>query len=364
MRKMMIIAALLTVTLTAWADDRRSNSTLVISAFDSRPVTVTIDGASYFGNQKVVINELSPGSHRVKVSRETTVRRNGNNAGFVQTLFSGWVKVPARSKVRAKVTRHRSMSTHVSPLLHYGHDHHQNGNQHDQYGSQSGVYECTSGQGTLHHGGYTYGQQDSGRNYPHGAPVDHHDHYGSQSCDQGCTAHDNGAYQQGNQIDAASHNHYGSQECMQGCPSYDNSGYNTIGQHDGYDTDTHDGYGSYGNTNDGYGSSGNWDQGAYGHQTYPAQGMDATRFDQFLKNVEDAGFESTRFEIARYTLTEESLSTNQTIELLKLFDFENSKIQIAKKAYDRVVDPENFMEVTSQFTFSSSTTELIEYMNV
>jgi len=50
-------------------------------------------------------------------------------------------------------------------------------------------------------------------------------------------------------------------------------------------------------------------------------------------------------------------------ELVGLFTFESSKLEIAKAAYGRTIDKNNFYQVNDAFTFSSSVDELSEYIN-
>ncbi|MCB0819872.1 MAG: DUF4476 domain-containing protein, partial [Bacteroidetes bacterium] len=42
--------------------------------------------------------------------------------------------------------------------------------------------------------------------------------------------------------------------------------------------------------------------------------------------------------------------------------FEDSKVEIARHGYSRVVDPQNYFTVNSAFTFSSSVDELNRYL--
>jgi hypothetical protein len=56
------------------------------------------------------------------------------------------------------------------------------------------------------------------------------------------------------------------------------------------------------------------------------------------------------------------LSTDQIIEIVNLFSFEENKLDYAKFAYSKCVDKNNYFIVNDAFSFSSSTDELTEYI--
>ena len=53
----------------------------------------------------------------------------------------------------------------------------------------------------------------------------------------------------------------------------------------------------------------------------------------------------------------------QVKELLMLFTFEESKLDIAKYAYNHTYDIGNYYKLNDAFTFESSTDELNKYIN-
>ena len=57
------------------------------------------------------------------------------------------------------------------------------------------------------------------------------------------------------------------------------------------------------------------------------------------------------------------LTTNQIIQLLKVLSFEEDKLDLAKKAYGNVADPENFKSINSIFDFDDSKNELQKFVD-
>lgn len=92
------------------------------------------------------------------------------------------------------------------------------------------------------------------------------------------------------------------------------------------------------------------------------QAMDDLAFDSFLKAVRDRSFDNTKVEIAEMGLSNNLFTTIQIRQLLNLFSFENSKLKIAKLAYPRVVDPQNYPQVFDVFSFDNSVSELSAFM--
>jgi hypothetical protein len=49
-------------------------------------------------------------------------------------------------------------------------------------------------------------------------------------------------------------------------------------------------------------------------------------------------------------------------ELMLLFSFENNKLDIAKSAYRKTIDKQNYLNVNDALTFSSSREELVRFI--
>ncbi len=91
--------------------------------------------------------------------------------------------------------------------------------------------------------------------------------------------------------------------------------------------------------------------------------MNNMMFQQLRRTVESESFDSSRVELLESTLRNNFFTSNQIKELMKLVSFESGRLQFAKAAYTRTVDPENYFVVREALSFSSSKTELTKYIN-
>ena len=85
-------------------------------------------------------------------------------------------------------------------------------------------------------------------------------------------------------------------------------------------------------------------------------------FNNLRQAIESKSFESTRMEIAKQVLSQRFVSTEQVMNLMNLLTFESSKLELAKFAYSKTVDKENYFRVNNAFTFESSIQELDDYI--
>ena len=107
-----------------------------------------------------------------------------------------------------------------------------------------------------------------------------------------------------------------------------------------------------GNENIPWGNQSGWNQGNY------CLPMNQNDFNQLLGTIESKSFESTKQQIAMGALTNSYFTSEQIRQMLNAFTFESTKVEVAKKAYDRVVDPGKFYVVYNAFTFESSIDDL------
>jgi hypothetical protein len=110
--------------------------------------------------------------------------------------------------------------------------------------------------------------------------------------------------------------------------------------------------------------------GAYPNGSYPvdpnggyvaANGyrlMSPQDVDALAASLKQRSFESTRLEVAKDALSQTGLYALDLQRLLRSFDFESSRVELAKFAYPHVADPQNFYRVYEVFTFDSSIQEL------
>lgn len=90
--------------------------------------------------------------------------------------------------------------------------------------------------------------------------------------------------------------------------------------------------------------------------------MDAKTFASAKRSVSSKAFADEKKTTARQVLKSNCMSTDQIIEILGTFSFEDDKLEVAKLAHDRCSDPENYWKVNDVFTFSDSIEELDEFL--
>lgn len=82
-----------------------------------------------------------------------------------------------------------------------------------------------------------------------------------------------------------------------------------------------------------------------------------------IKNIERRSFESTKMQLAKQFIDNNYFSSRQIAEMLHVLTFESSKLELAKYAFRRTVDRNNYFVVNDEFTFESSISELSDYIS-
>ncbi len=108
-------------------------------------------------------------------------------------------------------------------------------------------------------------------------------------------------------------------------------------------------------TNGGGNNGGGWGTGNN-------RAMDARTFEQFKQTLRNESFDNTRLSIARQTIGAGYVSAQQVRDVVSLFSFETSKLDIAKFAYRYTVDKNGYFLVNDAFSYSSSKEELNNYI--
>jgi len=91
--------------------------------------------------------------------------------------------------------------------------------------------------------------------------------------------------------------------------------------------------------------------------------MNDVMFKQLKRTLESESFDSSRVELLESTLRNNFFTSQQIKELMLLLSFDSGRLQFAKAAYTRSVDPENYFVVREALSFASSKTELTKYIN-
>lgn len=91
--------------------------------------------------------------------------------------------------------------------------------------------------------------------------------------------------------------------------------------------------------------------------------MSRNNFQAAKATISNESFDETRLSTAKGIISSNCLTADQVLELCNLFSFEQSKLDFAKCAYGKTVDPNNYFKVVNAFTFSSSKDELNRYIS-
>jgi hypothetical protein len=113
----------------------------------------------------------------------------------------------------------------------------------------------------------------------------------------------------------------------------------------------------YGNNNGGYGTN-----GGYGNGGSLTRAMSDNEFNRVLDNISRERGENNMMKSATQIISTNFFTSEQVKEMLQLFSFENNKLDLAKLAYDKTVDPRNFYVVNDVFSYGNSKDELARYI--
>jgi Domain of unknown function (DUF4476) len=93
------------------------------------------------------------------------------------------------------------------------------------------------------------------------------------------------------------------------------------------------------------------------------QAMDPATFEDVKKTISGSAFDDTKLSTAKTILSTNYVTTNQVMEICKLFSFEDNKLAFVKFAYNRTVDPNNYFKLGNVFVFSSNKEELNNFIS-
>jgi len=86
-------------------------------------------------------------------------------------------------------------------------------------------------------------------------------------------------------------------------------------------------------------------------------------FNDLKSTINNRNFESYNSSIVKTAIDNNFLTSEQVLDLMKYFTFEDTKLDIAKYSYKKVCDTKNFFKVYDAFDFESSVTELKNYIS-
>ncbi|MBT4340094.1 MAG: DUF4476 domain-containing protein [Bacteroidetes bacterium] len=90
--------------------------------------------------------------------------------------------------------------------------------------------------------------------------------------------------------------------------------------------------------------------------------MDQPNFEMQITEISRVKFEDQKLSAAQELVNNNCLKVNQIEEILDLFTFDNSRLEIAKLAYSNTYDQLNFEKLYDLFSFESSKVELKEFV--
>lgn len=93
-----------------------------------------------------------------------------------------------------------------------------------------------------------------------------------------------------------------------------------------------------------------------------ATGMNKVEFDRMLQSISREWLESNKIKSVTQVTKTNRFTTDQVKELMRLFTFENYRLEVAKLAYINTVDKWNYSEVNTLFSFQASKIELDRYI--
>ena len=132
-------------------------------------------------------------------------------------------------------------------------------------------------------------------------------------------------------------------------------------------------YGNYRNgngRNNGNHNGGSWRDNGYRNNTGTQWWSSACGFKHIHRHdfhhlvheMRSKWFESGKKHVMEHAMHEYHLSSSQIRELLYLLDYENSRLQMAKKGYEHTCDKANYFIVFDVFYFDSSVRALSKFM--
>ncbi len=99
--------------------------------------------------------------------------------------------------------------------------------------------------------------------------------------------------------------------------------------------------------------------GRYNRESgYQNKYMGNEEFGRLKSSIQNASFESTKSNIAKHGMVNNDLSIDQIAEILRLFTFESTKLEVAKYAFNYTSDKSQFYQLADEFTFDSNKNEM------
>lgn len=97
-----------------------------------------------------------------------------------------------------------------------------------------------------------------------------------------------------------------------------------------------------------------------GRCTYP---VDKAEFADIETSLNEKSFEDSKLTLAKQIAKNKCFTSAQIRDVMKMFNFEDTRLEFAKYAYEYVYDPDNYYLVNDAFQFEMTIEELDEFIN-
>jgi hypothetical protein len=85
-------------------------------------------------------------------------------------------------------------------------------------------------------------------------------------------------------------------------------------------------------------------------------------FNNFLASIRKQSFEKDKDQLIKTYMQNAFMTTTQIRQVIKLLNFDNTKLDLAKFLFDKCIDKQNYFNVADELQFSSSKSELNDYV--
>lgn len=90
--------------------------------------------------------------------------------------------------------------------------------------------------------------------------------------------------------------------------------------------------------------------------------MSSGEFADAKKSIASKNFSDTQLTLAKQIIDANCMSTAQVKEIMEIFSFEDTRLDLAKYAYNKTTDPKNYYKLNDAFKFESTIEELDKYV--
>ena len=99
-----------------------------------------------------------------------------------------------------------------------------------------------------------------------------------------------------------------------------------------------------------------------GHYNRYDRVMNDQLFKKFFDSVKNEPFEKDRMGLITTALANSDFTSEQCLQLVKFYTFDNERLKIMKMMYPNIVDKEAFFTVIGTLTFSSNKTKMNDFI--